>query len=116
MLSVYRYLMLQNMIVRVLRVFANTAGSKTGMRDTSMCVAKCPPVIFYVMAWVIAGVVVCEQANAQATDNAHNYVKETQLLIPGISSLSALEALMVEQKSVSIVYFDGLGRTVQTVS
>lgn len=54
--------------------------------------------------------------NVQPDNTNRNYVKETMVLLSGIQSLTQLDGLPVEQKSVNTTYVDGLGRKSQTVS
>jgi RHS repeat-associated protein len=47
---------------------------------------------------------------------AHNYVRETSVHVPGITTQSQLDGLSTGDKLVTTTYIDGLGRQIQQVS
>ncbi|WP_227626008.1 DUF6443 domain-containing protein, partial [Geofilum rubicundum] len=53
--------------------------------------------------------------NAQSPQNGYNYIQSTTLTEP-VKDAGAISALSASKKNVTISYYDGLGRPMQSVS
>lgn len=58
------------------------------------------------------GITVSKDVNGQN----ENYIVATEVLVPNIQSLGAVDNLLVDQRTQTVQYFDGLGRLIETVS
>jgi RHS repeat-associated protein len=65
---------------------------------------------------IIGLVLFCGHGICQVPTGIRNYVMETFVKVPGKTNASMLNGLPVEQANRTVLYLDGLGRSLQTVS
>ncbi|RYG58883.1 MAG: RHS repeat protein, partial [Alphaproteobacteria bacterium] len=69
--------------------------------------------IFYIAATLMAA---CHVAFGQSPTTGRNFVMETVVKTPNKKTASSLSGLPVDSAGRTVSYFDGLGRTIQTVA